>query len=779
MIKYNLMQYIENIKSLKYISLDIFDTLVFRIVDHPMYVFDYMYENNQKFFPPYINGEEWRRIRIHAEKLAREQKRKKSGNQEVNIFEIYNFLPHIITNAPELPEVEFETEKKCCFLNQELYEQVIALKNKGFHLVLTSDMYLTKNQICELLNDTGVDICLFDEIYISSEVGKSKKEGKLFEYILNKLKIYPENLLHCGDDIEADIGQAKKRGIATYYFPLISEAKYQHAFFEMEDMKYGKIAKEIYAIRNIAESYNAYDGDLKEWFKIGAMILGPLFTYAMEWVIDQVEKNQITQIYPLMREGKILSLLLENAIKEKNMNIKVEPLYVSRKVLYDALKADVSKWEMITACETVHYKVKDIFSFYDILDYVGNFEEFLDYEISDLRTITKNGLNVYSELVDFLSGEKMLSIIKERHKNNFDLIYKYFMQKDMQKPFATVDIGWNGRIASGIQRTLNYFGITEKPLNLFICGKKDALQFIYRGTDIRGYVGTFGKNLNEIMELYAFIMEALCMCDEGTTIGYQKNESGEVVPVKQVVDISYGEQNEWISICQEGILQFQSVYFQYRKKNKLIEEMKYKERELCQIVGRLFTAPSPNEARVLGKLEYDVNMGVKTRWKIIDPIIYKFYANETLDYFYKKKHNRYVEWLSGMNVCKDPFSMYKSILTLKCKYFELKRILFAEKIVESTNESVILVGVGNYGKEMYKLLKYLGKDNLVECFMDNNSVLYESSIFGVPIYGINHCFKSHTYVICTANINFIQELYNQIKRKKGEQAEILSCLEIL
>ena len=775
-MKDSLFHFLQENTQVKYVSVDIFDTLIFRTVKRSLDVFSVMYSIAKDKLPDYIDAEEWRQIRVKAEKLALEYTAA-LGKTEITLNDIYHHMPHIIKEPQELQKYELEAEKEICVLNIGLYEELLRMKELGYGLILISDMYFSYDDICSLLKHIGVELSIFEHIYISSEYEKSKKTGELYEYILNELQLAPDELLHCGDNLQGDILQAKQRGILTYYYPIISEARYKYPFLDIEDLRYSDVGSEIFFLRNLVANENPYQDESKVWYEIGGMILGPLFACATEWVLDQAEENGIRRIYPLMREGKVLSRLLEKAVQFRQSEVIVEPLYVSRKAVFDSLKANISCIDIMSTYETVHYKVKDIFDFYCIADLAQQFETYWDYEISDLKKINISSGCVYDLLQEYLTSNQMVAIIRKRHSNAMNLIIKYFRQKNMDLPFIALDLGWHGRTGDAIRKILDIADMKTKFLNLFVCGKYNALTYVYEGTDIRGYVGNFGKNMDELSLWYAFIAEILCMCDEGTTIGYREAENGEVMPVCKEGGLQYKKQISRVLCCQEGIMKYQELYLKYANRNKRIANVKYKEKELCQIVARMHAMPTVTEARLLGSLEYDVNMGTEASWKIISPEVLGKYLEEDMGDFYRKRHGRNVEWVSGMNVLKEPFFYYRMQFMLRCKYYVVRLICFIEKILKQTDDKLILVGAGQYGRDIYKLLRIVGKTDQIEGYLDNNVLLHDSFLLNIPVQGIEYHFKSKHYVICTENPMYIKQLVTQIREKKGEGVSIYCYFE--
>ena len=82
----------------------------------------------------------------------------------------------------------------------------------------TTDMYLSKKEIEVLLKENNIDS--YHELIVSSEINKSKTDGSIYEYILNK---YKDKILHIGDNYERDIVMANKWNINTFFIPSVLE----------------------------------------------------------------------------------------------------------------------------------------------------------------------------------------------------------------------------------------------------------------------------------------------------------------------------------------------------------------------------------------------------------------------------------------------------------------------------------------------------------------------------------------------------------------------------
>lgn len=173
------------------ISFDVFDTLLLRSCKTPENVFRIIGKetNIKKFFNK----------RIAAEKLARSGK----DYYEVNLDDIYNKYLDLDSNADinYLKEYEMLVEKRVIIPNRKLLKIYYALLLQNKKIILMSDMYLSKEYICEMLCLCGYIIP--EEVFISNEYGCSKRAGTLQKYI----GYFYGNVkrIHIGDNLKSDV----------------------------------------------------------------------------------------------------------------------------------------------------------------------------------------------------------------------------------------------------------------------------------------------------------------------------------------------------------------------------------------------------------------------------------------------------------------------------------------------------------------------------------------------------------------------------------------------
>ena len=192
------------------ISFDIFDTLIFRVVEDPIDVFTIL-ENEWK-----ING--FAIARQKAERKLREKTR------EITLYSIYELLHEKLgIEIKEGIDKELEVEKKVCFANPYMFSIYCELKKRGKRLIAISDMYISEKQMRDLLQSCNYQL---DNIYISCDFGVGKTEGKLQNIVKQD---FPSDtkFIHIGDNKIADILGSKEAGWNTWYYPNFPPQKYQ------------------------------------------------------------------------------------------------------------------------------------------------------------------------------------------------------------------------------------------------------------------------------------------------------------------------------------------------------------------------------------------------------------------------------------------------------------------------------------------------------------------------------------------------------------------------
>lgn len=195
---------IEFVDDADVVSFDIFDTLVKRKVDSPDDIFE-LIANDYDFAGEESFGRFFKETRKTAERVAR----CKSQYEEVTLNEIYDCFKGLnVLQKEKLIETECKNELNNCVCNADMYGVYQYAKKMNKRIIYTSDMYLDNQTVKKILKNCGYDDY---PLYLSSEIRKTKRSGKLFEYIRME---YPNcKVAHFGDNIVRDYFMAKLQGI--------------------------------------------------------------------------------------------------------------------------------------------------------------------------------------------------------------------------------------------------------------------------------------------------------------------------------------------------------------------------------------------------------------------------------------------------------------------------------------------------------------------------------------------------------------------------------------
>ena len=189
------------------VSFDIFDTLIYRPFAKPTDLFHIVGARTGL-----LNFAD---IRAGCEFRARQEKFAKSGTYEIDIDEIYDAVNYFAGSSFVFAkQYELEAEAELCYANPYMKEVWDILKSRKIRLVVTSDMYLKREFLEELLRKNGFDG--YEKLFVSNEYGKSKHDGGLYGIVKEYLAC--EKIAHVGDNKKSDVDSTKKHKITGFLY---------------------------------------------------------------------------------------------------------------------------------------------------------------------------------------------------------------------------------------------------------------------------------------------------------------------------------------------------------------------------------------------------------------------------------------------------------------------------------------------------------------------------------------------------------------------------------
>lgn len=197
------------------VSFDIFDTLIQRTT----LTLEDMYQLME------MEGVVPRQFAVYRRKAEREC----SGI--CNISDIYDEIGQITgwkeDALEEYCRAELEMEKRVLQPRREMIRLLQWAIASGKKVYLVSDMYWPSKEIIEILHGVGVND--YQQVLVSCEEQKSKKNGELFEEL--KKLAETDQIIHVGDNLYDDIRMAYRKGLnavqimSAYELLMLSDLK--------------------------------------------------------------------------------------------------------------------------------------------------------------------------------------------------------------------------------------------------------------------------------------------------------------------------------------------------------------------------------------------------------------------------------------------------------------------------------------------------------------------------------------------------------------------------
>lgn len=271
------------------ISFDIFDTLILRPFAKPTDLF-MVVGNKLKII-------DFMRIRMEAEKAARDEAMVLKGNHEVSIYEIYEKVSRKTgIDVQKGVDAEFETEMEFCFANPYMKRVYDLLKDQGKKIILTSDMYLPADMMEKLLKSCGYEG--YQKLYISCDYECNKRSGGLYKTIRHEMGDAAK-IIHIGDNYTTDVNSAKSNGFETSYYKNCQDIGKQYRSDNMSELVGSFYAGIINThLHNGSKQYSPY-------YEYGYIYGGLYVTGYCNWIHKKAKEEKVDKILFLSRDGYI------------------------------------------------------------------------------------------------------------------------------------------------------------------------------------------------------------------------------------------------------------------------------------------------------------------------------------------------------------------------------------------------------------------------------------------------------------------------------------------
>lgn len=538
----------------KYISFDVFDTLIVRPFFKPSDLFtllNHTYNNliEETTFVDFAN------LRMSAEKTARNNLSNVYPQfEEITIDEIYQTIEKeygiSINILDTLKQAEIELEYHYCYARdklKEIYEFALAC---GKEVICISDMYLDIEHIRNILHINGYDI---DKIYVSSQYRLTKKTGQLYRKVLESLNLDAGAIFHIGDNWESDVLAARQIGISAWLVPKTTELL-ENRIPDIEKKKlrgrFGKLlnnnlsgnyinfstAFQHVGIRSmLAVVANKYFGNPfrsyspntdfnRDPYYIGYFALGMHNFGVAMWLKEELQKKKNRCVHFVARDGYAVKQVYD-VLREKYPEMPdSDYFYMSRKSLLPLAITSkesfyaLNRYMTLKGC-TLHFLLTLLHPVLKLYDNIEKFffEKgfFMDKPLQENETAL--ALKIIAN--DLFDEERM---------KNYRIEMKEYFSKQIRPGDAMFDIGYSGRAQALLSNLLGYH--------------IDAYYIHSINDDIALYKleGDFSVEtfFDYTPSIIGRMRELIQMEPAGSCIGYQKAEDG-IKPVFEQSRLSY------------------------------------------------------------------------------------------------------------------------------------------------------------------------------------------------------------------------------------------------
>ena len=474
-----------------------------------------------------LNIEVDRLYSIRTEAISFIGKRQSQNNVELDypsvIAEVYQRLVNcdLISDIPLarfesiFKKADFVAETSVQFKNKALLADLQILKEKGYPIYLISDFYLPESLIAQILDFHGI-ADLFQDIFISCSIGKSKEKGSIYPYVLEKTAVDPKKAVMMGDNKASDVQNAEKYGLHTIHL--------KHTFHKLRNRK-NLFGSDIRAFKKVCQEIERNCEKSPHPFSEYALH----FYFFTERLYIKSKNAGIKNLFFLAREGHYLKRLFD-AYQEMNrlantVKINTHYLKISR---HSALQVALKPLQ-----EEDFKAFKGSLGRMSILDFLSGLE------ISEATTKhIMGGLDGVSEEV---LAEFFHSDVFKRLKENSTFITQYEKYRLKQKSaFASyldsfgvdfeqegvhlVDVGWGGTM----QENLYKYWDRKIPVTGYYLGLKEVYN-IQPGTKRYGLNFSIYPSRNhtdDVLMANGQLYEQLLAAPHGSTIGYT-NDNGK------------------------------------------------------------------------------------------------------------------------------------------------------------------------------------------------------------------------------------------------------------
>ena len=576
------------------LSLDCFDTLLWRTVNAPRDVFAALDLPGGGVEP-----RSW--AELGAYRIAANR-----GTPRVMLHDIYrHMLPRASDGEVEQRvTTELKLEAQHCFAFAPTVELMRRAKERGLEVVIVSDMYLSHAQLCALIAEAaGEDVlALADRIFVSSELGFGKADG-LFDHVLAEIGRRPAQVVHVGDNPKADYEAADRWGMHSVLLR------------QFDDLADQRLRMEAAAsmildptVRAAVPTYQFHRADVAmrhdddPVIALGRDVMGPALHTFSSWIADEVASlsdrlgKPVRPLF-LMRDGYLPFACFDAMFPELGAHaVELSRFVASRASLHnrDAVAEYVYDQLDKLPLETLARQ---------LMLHGHEWQSVLRHKTDKAQRTAFARLALSPNLV---------RQIVARSARFADKLIAHLAATGVGPGNAVmlVDIGYKGTVQELLTPML------EDRLGLTVAGRYLFLRETQlSGLDKRGMIDvrTVDTRTVHALAVCVGVVEQLCNISQGSTIDFDAKGT----PVRESLDIK-ATQSATRSIVQNACLDYINTAGTGTHRRAPSDTLANRVQASAGILARLMFLPSAAEVALFEDFDQDINQGTRQTARLLD-----------------------------------------------------------------------------------------------------------------------------------------------------------------
>jgi len=576
------------------LSLDCFDTLIWRNTNMPVDVFADL--------PLAGGGVE---TRMWGEIKARRAAPFQYDTDDVTIAQIYDHLMPDATDSEraDLVAAELASEARHCFAFAPVRDLILDAKRRGMSVMIVSDTYLSEPQMRGLIVAVaGPEIAgMIDRIFCSCEYGVGKGGG-LFRHVLAETGLSPAQILHVGDNKVADQEAPSLLGIHCVHFEQFTGDTEQRLRLEGAAATIVEPATRLsipaYQPHRAALSLRVEDDPA---FILGHDVLGPMMAAFADWVRGEADAMSARVGKPV----KLLFLLRDGHLPRRVFDA-LHPDLVDRSLAIELSRFTAGAAGFVDEAAIERYLLPELGNG----AYASLAKQML-FTRDEIAKLTHKASA--KEFAKRVRSESNMRKIVSRSGRYAQRLFAYLRKQGVADGDAVmmVDLGYNGTVQNLVETAL------VQGMGLTVSGRYMLLRETFRTgydkagwLDIRNYDAKLLHGLSESIA----IVEQMATLAQGSVIDYREDGTA----VRQQIGLK-GMQSDCRDAIQSACLAFVTHARAAMVRPPASDDSDARRRMGAAMLARLLFLPLESEVAVLRDFHHDVNLGTKDMVRLVDP----------------------------------------------------------------------------------------------------------------------------------------------------------------